>query len=86
MSVIKTEILILKATLSDLRDQKSESENRIESLVSIIRSILSPYETDYTAFDISRGLIAMKDLSAEQKKLKNIIAQISKIEDDLGVK
>ena len=81
---MRQEILAAKGQLAVSRRELIELEVQARGLVQLVRGALSPYEKDVTFLRADEAASAAASLAEVIRKMKEIKAEIAKLEADLG--
>lgn len=79
-----SEILRLKARLSQEKSKYREKELLAEALEASIRSILDPFEEDMLKKDTKEALTLMQQLHITTEEMQQIKKSVYKMEKELG--
>jgi len=83
MSVLKKEILELKAKLADAKNQVEELEMKSDAQVMVIRDKIDPYSNP-DEMDLKSARVALNELIKIQEEYIRNKKLIKELEDDLG--
>jgi len=83
MSLLKAQILNLKARLADSKKRLKETEVKAEAHQVAVQQKMDPY-TDFPDLDLEAVLVSVQELISLQKQYHELAKDIREMEDDLG--
>jgi len=83
MSLLRTQILNVKARLADAKKRLKEIEVKAEVHQVAVQQKMDPY-TDFPDLDLEAVLVSVQELISLQKQHCDLKKDIREMEDDLG--